>query len=169
MITYETIRKLVMEEKGKKKLNRLPDGFFEKVRIYLSNKGKVSREKDDQWELEDAKRRLQDLMDIREGKILLFAHYFVRSGMSPGELVPEEEEFFDRVVEQIKDFRGRKKEVLEGERENLMSVAFVKDVPKFVGVNMRNYGPFKESDVANIPEENAKLLIEKGVAKKLTI
>ena len=37
-------------------------------------------------------------------------------------------------------------------------VTFKTQVPKFVGVDMRVYGPFSEGDVALIPEENARAL-----------
>ncbi len=167
MLTYEAIRKLAMDEKASPKLNKLPDEFFENVRIYLDNKGKIAQSKDDRWELDSARRWLQDLLDIRERKLLMIASAFVESGLTPGEVTPEEEEFFGKVVKQIKEFRDRKKDVSEGKREKLEAVAFLQAVPKFVGVDMHNYGPFKEGDVANLPEGNAKVLLEKKAAKHI--
>jgi len=41
-------------------------------------------------------------------------------------------------------------------------VTFKTQVPKFVGVDMRVYGPFSEGDVALIPEENARALKSSG-------
>jgi len=168
MLTYEAIRKLAMEEKAASKLNKLPEDFFEKVKLYLHKKEKIAGNKEDRWELDSAKRWLQDLLSIREQKLLMIASAFVSSGVMPGEFTSEEKEFFDGLVEHIKEFRARKKEVLEGEKEDLEAVALLQEVPKFVGVNMRNYGPFKKGDVANIPEGNAKLLVEKHAAKKIT-
>jgi DNA replication initiation complex subunit (GINS family) len=43
----------------------------------------------------------------------------------------------------------------------------LQDVPRFVGADMHNYGPFREGDVANIPEANARLLLERGMARKM--
>jgi DNA replication factor GINS len=167
MLTYDAIRKLAMDEKAAPKLNKLPEGFFENVRTYLDKKGKIAQSKSDRWELDSAKRWLQDLLDMRERKLLMIAQAFVRSGVLPGEVTPEEQEFFDRLIEQIKDFHSTKKGILEGRKESLGSVAFLQDVPKFIGVNMRNYGPFKKGDVANIPEANAKLLVEKEAAREI--
>ena len=169
MLTYEVIRKLAMDEKAAPKLNRLPEGFFENVRVYLEKKGKMSEGKEDRWELDSAKRWLQDLLDLREKKLLMLAVSFVRSGTMPGDVTPEEKEFFDGIIGQMKEFNARKKDILEGGRERLAAVAFLRDVPKFVGINMRNYGPFRKGDIANIPEDNARLLLEKGAAKKITI
>jgi len=167
MLTYEAIRKLAMEEKAASKLNKLPEGFFDKVKLYLYKKEKIAGNKEDRWELDSAKRWLQDLLNIREQKLMMIAPAFVSSGVMPGEVTSEEKEFFDRLVEHIKEYRSRKKEVLEGRKESLEAIAFLQDVPKFIGVNMRNYGPFETGDVANIPEDNAKLLVEKRVAKKI--
>lgn len=167
MLTYDVIRKLAMDEKASPKLNKLPEDFFENVRAYLEKKGKIAQSKEDHWELDSARRWLQDLLDMRERKLLMIAPAFVKSGVLPGDITPEEKDFFDRLVEQIKEFQSRKKGVLEGKKEDLDSVAFLQDVPRFIGVNMRNYGPFKKGDVANIPADNAKLLLEKQAAKKI--
>jgi len=169
MLTYEVIRKIAMDEKAAPKLTKLPADFFENVRVYLDKKDKISQSKEDRWELDSAKRWLQDLLDMRERKLLMIAPAYVKSGVMPGDITAEEEGFFDRLVEQIKEFRARNKDVLEGKTEVLGSVAFMQDVPRFIGVNMRNYGPFSKGDVANIPEDNAKVLIEKQAAKKITI
>ncbi len=44
-------------------------------------------------------------------------------------------------------------------------VTFKTPVAKFVGVDMKVYGPFSEGDVAFIPSENAAALKEKGVVE----
>ncbi len=44
-------------------------------------------------------------------------------------------------------------------------VTFKTPVTKFVGVDMKVYGPFSEGDVAFIPLENATALKEKGVVE----
>jgi len=167
MLTYEVIRKLAMDEKASPKLNKMPADFFENVKVYLEKKGKIAQSKEDRWELDSARRWLQDLLNIRERKLLLIAPAFIESGVMPGEASPEEKEFFDRLVEHIREFRSRKKTILEGKREKLAAVAFLQDVPKFIGADMRNYGPFRRGDVANMPEANASLLLEKQAAKSI--
>lgn len=41
-------------------------------------------------------------------------------------------------------------------------VRFIHAVPKFVGKELEEYGPFEEEDIANLPTEIANLLISKG-------
>jgi DNA replication initiation complex subunit (GINS family) len=44
---------------------------------------------------------------------------------------------------------------------------FLAAVPKFLGEDMREYGPYDEEDVAKLPENIAKLLIEKERAEEM--
>ena len=158
---------MAMDEKAAPKLTKLPQDFFESVRVYLEKKEKIAQSKEDRWELESARRWLQDLLDMRERKLLMIAPAFVKSGIMPGDVTNEEKEFFDRLIEQIKEFHSRKKEMLEGQKEKLATIALLQDIPEFIGVDMHNYGPYKTGDVANIPESNARVLIEKQAAKTI--
>jgi DNA replication factor GINS len=68
--------------------------------------------------------------------------------------------------------QGRPK-VLESISSRIISkqtvVRFIKPMEQFIGVNMTRYGPFQEEDVAVIPFENARSLMENGIAVKLDI
>ena len=44
-------------------------------------------------------------------------------------------------------------------------VKFLVDVPEFVGIDLREYGPFSKGEIAEIPEENANVLIERKVVE----
>ena len=50
------------------------------------------------------------------------------------------------------------------EQETAM-IRMLHPVPKFVGKNLEEYGPFDKDDVTNIPVELADLLVEKGRAE----
>ena len=47
-----------------------------------------------------------------------------------------------------------------------VKVKFLEYVPRFIGIDEEEYGPFEKGEIAEIPEDNAKLLIEKGYAEK---
>ena len=59
-----------------------------------------------------------------------------------------------KVLESI-SLRVRSKQVL---------VRFLKPIESFVGVDMNKYGPFQQEDVASLPLENARSIVESGVA-----
>ena len=167
MLTRDAIRKVVSEERLSKKLSQLPEDFFEQVKAYIELKEKASQEKDDVWELADAKRLLRELLEKREEKIASLAVHSVRAGISPGALGTEEKKLFDELVSALKSFQKAKQGLLEGKPERRDAVAILKDIPEFVGPDMKNYGPYKEGDVVTIPKECAGLLENTGSARRL--
>jgi DNA replication factor GINS len=167
MLTYEALREYVINEKNSQKLIELPENFFQDVRAYLENKSKVSEGKEDLWELDNSRRMLQDLLDAREGKLVKLALVFVRAGVTPGKVMSEEKAFFDSLVQSIRAFQKARKEGIEGRREELETVAILGEVPKMVGIDMKNYGPFRKGDIASLPRENSQLLISKGLARPI--
>lgn len=52
-------------------------------------------------------------------------------------------------------------------RSKLMPVRFLKPTGQFVGIDLANYGPFKEQDLATIPYENARSLIAAKAAMQV--
>lgn len=167
MLTYEVLREFVIKEKNSQKLIELPDNFFQDARDYLGSKSKMCEGKEDLWELDNSKRMLQDLLDARENKLVKLALVFVRAGVTPGMVMPEEKAFFDSMVQAIRTFQDARKEAIEGQKEEMETVAALDDVPKFVGVDMKTYGPLKKGDMARVPRDSAQLLISKGMAKSI--
>ena len=46
-------------------------------------------------------------------------------------------------------------------------VRFTHQVPKFVGPELEEYGPFESEDIANLPAEIAEVLIDKGKVEEI--
>ena len=168
MLTYDTLSRIVSQERASKTLTKLPDEFFEDAKLYIDNKSKVGS-KDDPWEIDNAKRLLQDLMEMRERKVLTLALYYVRSGVSPNNMLADELDFFNSVASALKSFQSRKKEMVEGKPENRWLLAMQEDVPEFLDLKLRKHGPYKKGDVATVSEEHAKLLVAKGMARKMEV
>ena len=53
------------------------------------------------------------------------------------------------------------------EKKNAKIIRFLNHVPKFVGKELEDYGPFEEEDIANLPSEIADVLISKGSAEEI--
>ncbi len=53
--------------------------------------------------------------------------------------------------------------------ENCIILRFLDSMEQFVGVNMNKYGPFKKDDVAILPFENARSIIENNKAIEIHI
>jgi DNA replication initiation complex subunit (GINS family) len=168
MLTYESIRQVVNKEKKDIKLTQLPQEFFNQARAYLEKKRRM-KNREDAWELTAAKRILQDLVEIRERKIVTLALYSVRTGEKPENLTPEETSLLESVSGIIKDWQAKKKSLLKAKDEPKTLVAAVEAVPQFMGTDMRTYGPFEPGDMATVPSDAAKLLIDSGIARQLKI
>ncbi|MBN2042279.1 MAG: DNA replication complex GINS family protein [Candidatus Aenigmarchaeota archaeon] len=169
MLTFETIRKIFEEERSNKGLSSLPDDFFSEAKEYLEKKMKLVRSETEKWEVDSVRIRLRTIFEKRERKIMEAALNYVHSGHEIGNMIPEERKFFDDVVERIRNFQKERLKRFEDDGEGKTLVSILGDVEKFVGMNMKNYGPFKKGDITTLPEANANLLIEKGLAEKMNV
>jgi len=53
------------------------------------------------------------------------------------------------------------------QKQTARLVRFLSHIPKFVGTELEEYGPFEEEDIANLPAEIADILIGKGKAEEI--
>jgi len=56
-------------------------------------------------------------------------------------------------------------ENLRAQNHELLQVEFVSDCPDFMGIDLEGYGPFEEGDTAELPGDNAEILINRGIAE----
>jgi DNA replication factor GINS len=54
-------------------------------------------------------------------------------------------------------------------RSKQVVVRFLRPAEAFVGVDMSKYGPFQQEDVASLPFENARSMIEAGGAVEVHV
>jgi DNA replication factor GINS len=172
-ITFELIRRVQREEQRVPKLTKLPENFYQNVSSYLQQKRKLE-EKDRKTALEvkNIERLIEDIFNRRERKILNQALITARTNIPPENLTEEEKIFFDTLVKYIKERRTNiLNAVLQAaEKEELANlIIFKEDVPEFVGSDLKTYGPFKKGDIAKLPEENMKVLIERGIAEEFKV
>lgn len=173
-ITFELIRKIQREEQGVPKLTKLPENFYKNVNLYLQQKKKIAESKEDRkiaLETKNIERLIEDIFNRRERKVLNQALITVRTKIPPENLTNEEKGFFEVLINSIKE---RRKSVLnkilsEKREEEVDLIVFKEDAPEFVGSDLKNYGPFKKGDIAKLPEENVKVLIERCIAKKFKV
>jgi len=52
---------------------------------------------------------------------------------------------------------------------NYTLIRFLKKTPPLVGIDLLNYGPFEENDIANLPYKNALILINEKFAEQLDV
>jgi len=170
-ITYELIRKIQREEEKQPKLTKLPENFYSNISNYLIQKNRIASAKGDRketFEVKNVERLIEDIFSRRERKILNHAIISARTGMQTENLTEEEEKLHSQILQALKERRTNLlKRILEQSETKEGMVVFKQETPAFVGADMLNYGPFKEGDVAKIPEENKKILLEKEVVEEV--
>ncbi|MCS4541704.1 MAG: hypothetical protein HY929_05210 [Euryarchaeota archaeon] len=143
-------------------------------------------------ELKNARRAIETIYDIRERKIVLQAMATARSKKETEieNLTPEEKKLFEALVKGLKEQRDQFLiKILSGEQKPelpikiiempkieqkapvipITLIRFVKNIDAIVGVDGKTYGAFKNEDIAALPALNAKVLIERGVAREINL
>ena len=183
-ISWEEIRELQRNERNSETLQKVDDDIFERLKSYINEREKIIEEgekegseigkemaKRAEMELRKAKGLIDDFMASREKKIMKNA---IRSVMSDFEdttnMTKEEERLYRGVIRLLKNFKedifkNEDKGEIKKENKNLMLIRFIKDVPKFLFED-KEYGPFKEEDMTNLPKKVGEILIN---AKKAVI
>jgi DNA replication initiation complex subunit (GINS family) len=169
-ITFELIRRIQREEQRTQKLTKLPAGFYNNVQQYLESKRKMSNRKT-ALELKNAERLVEDIFNRRERKVLNNVLIAARTGIRAENMTDEEREFFNSVLSVVKERRSLLSSLKEKEKvgDQQSLIIFNEDVPEFVAVDEKSYGPFKKGDIAKLPGENMQLMIKQGVAEEFKV
>jgi DNA replication initiation complex subunit (GINS family) len=171
-ITFELIRRIHRQEVVSPKLVELPASFFKDVTAYLERKrrmAKKGRERMAGLEVKNIERLVQGIFNRRERKIVNLAIAAVRADIPVENLTAQERAFFDRLVGLLREWRASLAEMLTVGEELVGLVVFKEDVPQFVGADEQTYGPFKKGDIAKLPEENVKVLKERGIVEEFKV
>ncbi len=168
-ITFDLIRKIQIEEQKTSTLSRLPTNLFNATLDYIHQKKNVavSDNRKDGLELRQVERLVQDIFDRRERKMINAAIMTARTSLPPENLADEERLFYKSLVNLIRSRRDELFKSMPNEGEAHPNAVFLQDMPSFMGIDEKTYGPFKKGDTATLPEENKKILVEKGVVEEI--
>jgi DNA replication initiation complex subunit (GINS family) len=194
-ITFETLYDILRREKNREELQELNISFFEDVVEYLKDKQKSAESsgKDNlfagdmktQQQIENIKRIIRDIYDIREKKIISLARDVSRTGtnlINMKALLLEEQQLYSSLLDLFDRFRKNvlhnvlltKMPSLEEEEPKQIKreakttspgyklVRFVEPVQQFVGPDLESVGPFKKEDMATLPDKVVQVLMTKG-------
>jgi DNA replication factor GINS len=190
---YEEIFEAWKREKNSGVIQPLPASFFEKASEYLSNLkllmskqiGEAGSEPLRKREVEYIEFMLSSLLKMRAKKI---------AALSLEDTTEISANLLAREVSLVEDLRGDFKEYVQqctqlplkekgiigsvSEKEkhaaagmqetpDTMLLRILQPMPKLVGVDLEEYGPFQQEDLVVLPKENALVLIARGVASEV--
>ena len=176
-------------------LNDFADYLNEKRKLLEKEDNLFSYEEKKKLEkqIDNARRLIKEIYEKREKKIIEFALIKSRTKsniIDKSQLLDNEKEFINEIVKVLDSFtaitidnvlagsylqKNSEKEVFSDAdainekkpKKDTKIVRFLYSVPKFVGKELEEYGPFEEEDIANLPNEIAELLMEKGRVEEI--
>lgn len=195
----KTLMEIYRRERTSPYLQDVGKDFYRQLEGYIneiyskyeehSKRGEISKLTVLLDEFKNMKAIINDLYELRERKILLNALYYVKSGeeVAVENLTSEEEAMLKQIATILGEHRSSVLEKIISEKaaaemrmpetkekqatlkEKMITIRMLKDLPPIVGVDGRVYGAFKEEDVVTLPEPNALVFINQGVAEQIKL
>lgn len=163
---YKKIIEFWTSERESGELQAPPSGFTEGVDEYL--KGLVRADSSVQSkvalaELERAKKMLAELRSVRREKICVAS---IEGTLNESNLMEGE------TAAAAAATAAPSKEAIDGaapsaDAAKKILVRLLRDVPSFVGADLKTYGPYKTEDVVLLPAQNTSALIKRGIATEI--
>jgi DNA replication initiation complex subunit (GINS family) len=174
MITYNDIYEAARKERYANQLQKLPNKFILSVAEYLADKKKIASKENDEFsdviiktkkQFENAMTLFRELMLRRRKKILNLVLVAAETGISKQDfdnMLDFEKGLFEDLMGCVDSSDKKISQILNGEKKEEKNdlIVFTEDVDEFVGIDGEKIGPFSKGQVANIPKEIAKILIE---------
>jgi len=186
---YETLRNVQRAEKNKSRLSEIPEDFYKKLRELIRNSMKKYEETHDLEDLrnfENIVRVARDVFYTRQQKIIMKAYRNVRTQeYDDNGMVPEEKAFYQELVSVIqKNAEFFESMVTNGKEEtettdstevpeeevdkkdlNIVMVRILKNIPRFVGSDLNEYGPYEPNQIVKLPKKEAEFFVSKNLAE----
>jgi DNA replication initiation complex subunit (GINS family) len=180
MITYNDIYEAARKERYTENLQSLPKDFIDSVSVYLKDKKGMASKQEEGFsdiiiktkkQLENAITLFKELMIRRRKKILNLVLIASETGISKQDfenMISFEKDFFEELMKCAENADKKLDKILNGSDEQKKTnelVLFKEHVSEFLGFEGEKIGPFEEGQIANIPKEISKILVEDGRAE----
>lgn len=179
-------------ERNSAKLADITDGFYQELRQLVGecrSKYESTHSPEDLRALENVIKMSRDIFERREQKLSMKALRFIRTGEDDAKLVGGERKVFDSLVSSMRQFReefdgslvgaapkphaatpqpaAQPQQPAENNGFSETLIRIVKNIPKFVSSDMREYGPFEANAIVKLPKKEAELLLTRQFAEAM--
>lgn len=188
-VTYETLFDTLRKEKSSPELQDIEESFYDDVNNYISEKMRTYEETHDiktEKQIQNIKKIVKEIFERRQKKLLMQAfsqgrttntikfntklseeQYFINNII---EIIQKHNILLDKTFQQNNTLVEKPKEVKKTTANiasDMIQVKFLTKLPKFLGKDLESYGPYEKEDTAQLPNQLAEILINKGRAKKV--
>jgi len=174
MITYNDIYEASRKERYSEQLQKIPKLFIGDFANYLKEKKEMASKEDDSFsdvinkakkQVENAQTLFKEFIIRRRKKILNLVLIAAETGISKQDfdnMLDFEKKLFDNLMKCVDSSDKKLNESLNGKEEIKKNelILFKEDIEKFVGLDEKEMGPYDKGQIANIPKEIAKILID---------
>lgn len=179
MITYNDIYEAARKERYADQLQQLPKNFVSEVADYLREKKEIASKQEDVFpdviiktkkQLENAITLFRELILRRKKKILNLVLIATETGISKQDfenMLPFEKTLFEELMKYVDISDKKLNDMLNGNKQEQKNelIVFKEYVEEFIGLDGEKMGAFEKGQIANIPKEIAKILIDSGKAE----
>ncbi|MCK9595630.1 hypothetical protein M0R19_00370 [Candidatus Pacearchaeota archaeon] len=182
MITYNDVYEASKKERYSEQLQQLPKNFISEVADYLKEKRDIASKDDDIFsdvivktkkQLENAITLFKELIVRRKKKILNLVLVASETGISKQDfenMMPFEKTLFEELMKSIDISDKKLNELMNGSKEEQKKnelIVFNESVDEFIGMDGEKMGPFEKGQMANLPKEIAKILVDGTKAERV--
>ena len=157
-LSYDELRKIQARERASPVLQSIPEDFYASLLKLIEKKSealKSSFSLTGAKEYESILKVSEDIHERRRQKIVLRAMKS-SGGQEEVPLTGEEAELFEKISKAVAEDSERFSSIIgdkgSKEEERIKRIKILKNLPKFVGTDLKVYGPFKEGDSTELPE-----------------
>jgi DNA replication initiation complex subunit (GINS family) len=174
-IDFDELRRIHRLEKNTSKLVEVDEDFIDMLASFVDEEKKMYIESLQNFSANEArsftnlKRIVEEIFLFREKKILnkaLIASHTKDSSIE--NMATQEKEFYKKLLPLLESYSSCCTVLFGGKetKKTLVEVEILKDIPTFVGTDMKEYGPFKKGDVVEVPAKVSKLFIARKIAQE---
>ena len=163
-------------EKNTSKLVEVEDDFIDSLSVFVEGEKRKylaslkNFSASDAREFTNLKRIVEEIFLMREKKILNKALVAAHTKeVNDEKMAVEEKEIFRKLLRVIEEYSSFYESIFwekEKKESLLVSLKMLKDVPTFVGTDMKEYGPFSEGQVVELPSKIARLFLTRKIAEE---
>lgn len=175
-LSYDELRRIHRLEKNTPQLVEVDEDFFDSLAAFIQREKKEylaslknlssSRVRS----FANLKKIVEEVFALREKKLLNRALVASRSGEENYErMTLQEKKTFKELLAVLNKHRIFLQRVFEPERKTTaksVSLKIIKDVPAFVGPDMKEYGAFSSGEMVSVPPKVAELLLVRKFAER---
>ena len=163
MISYADLEKAFRQERAAPTLQKLSLDFYKEANALAGNPEVGDfRESISQY--------LEKVYYLRANKVVHYAGRAIPGMKPPENILPVELTLYNSLVEAVARHKATifetKLDVPIQKAQLSVKVRILQALPTIVGSDSKEYGPFKEDDVVELPEDSAALLLERKIVEK---